>query len=250
MQKQKYGRIIMTTSPSGLYGNFGQTNYSAAKMALVGFANSLCIEGKKRNILVNTIAPVAETRMTADIMPAIGFLPKYVAPFVVYMCHESFQETGLIVETAGGYACKTRLQRTPGLQLRHYAGDNPSVESVSDSWDKICDFGDNATSDVLVNGTSQLAMRSIENLPEKPYSAYPTAAEKMMAFKKAPVNSSFSRADLILYALAVGASLPNDYQYLYEGHENFAALPTFAAILGMVKDVMGFFLKKVLCRVS
>lgn len=231
MQKHKYGRIIMTTSPSGLYGNFGQTNYSAAKMALVGFANSLSIEGKKKNILVNTIAPVAETRMTADIMPEVGFLPKFVAPFVLYMCHESFKETGIILESAGGYACRTRLHRTEGLQLRQYVSDNPTVECVAESWDRITNFGD--TSNFTVGGSSEVAMESISKLQEKPLPTNATAAEKMLAYVSPPNKTIVTRDQAILYSLAIGADLPGDFRYLYEGHEEFAAFPTFAAVVGM-----------------
>ncbi len=91
MREQNYGRIVVTTSSTGLYGNFGQTNYGAAKLSLVGFMNSLKLEGQKNNVHVNAIAPVAATRMTENIMPpqlAERLKPDYVTPGVVYLCSE------------------------------------------------------------------------------------------------------------------------------------------------------------------
>lgn len=126
MKDQKYGRIINTGSSSGLYGNFGQANYSAAKAGLHGFTQALAKEGGKYNILTNTIAPVAASRMTESVMPA-HFLeklkPKYVVPLgkikvlfeVAYLCHESCTENGSIFEVAAGYIAKLRWQRNHGV---------------------------------------------------------------------------------------------------------------------------------------
>ena len=89
MRAQNYGRIVVTTSSTGLYGNFGQTNYGAAKLSLVGFMNSLKLEGQKNNIHVNAISPVAGTRMTENLMPPEALkrlAPEYVTPGVVYLC--------------------------------------------------------------------------------------------------------------------------------------------------------------------
>ena len=106
MREKGYGRIVMTTSSSGLYGNFGQTNYGAAKLGIVGFANTLNLEGAKYNIKVNTIAPIAGSRLTAqvwreELMEAMK--PEYVAPLVAYLCSEECEETGFIYTVGGGY---------------------------------------------------------------------------------------------------------------------------------------------------
>lgn len=106
MREHGYGRIVMTTSSAGLYGNFGQTNYSAAKMGVVGLANTLKFEGAKYDIKVNTIAPVAGSRLTAQVMPdnlIQALKPEYVAPLVAYLCSDQCEETGYIYSVGGGY---------------------------------------------------------------------------------------------------------------------------------------------------
>ena len=115
MREKKFGRIIMTASAAGLYGNFGQANYSMAKLGLLGFANSLAIEGKGRDVLVNTIAPVAGSRMTATVMPpelVEAFKPEFVTPLVLLLCHESSIETGGIFEVGAGWVSKPPLVRS------------------------------------------------------------------------------------------------------------------------------------------
>lgn len=109
MKNQKYGRILMVTSAAGLYGNFGQTNYSAMKLALVGFANSLSIEGAKLGIKVNTIAPLAGSRMTETIMPpdfVKALKPEFVTPLVAYLTHEATEQTGGVFEVGAGWISK------------------------------------------------------------------------------------------------------------------------------------------------
>ena len=153
MREQNYGRIVVTTSSTGLYGNFGQTNYGAAKLALVGFMNSLKLEGQKNNIHVNAIAPVAATRMTENIIPAQfaeRLKPDYVTPGVVYLCSEE-APTGAILTAGGGAFALARLYETEGV----YLGEGGlSVEEVRDNWARIAD---EAGQKAYVNGGEQTA---------------------------------------------------------------------------------------------
>lgn len=138
MKEQNYGRLIMTTSASGLYGNFGQTNYGAAKLALVGFANTLKLEGEKSNIRTNCIAPVALTRMTDGLMPegtAEKLGPELVTPVVLYLCSED-APTGQVIEVGGGYISKVEIVEGLGV---HLSGEI-TPEDVAENFDRICDM--------------------------------------------------------------------------------------------------------------
>lgn len=138
MREQNFGRIIMTTSPSGLYGNFGQTNYGAAKMALVGFMNTLKIEGAKNNIHTNAVAPVAATRMTESLMPeeALKRLgPELVTPAVIFLCSED-APNGVILQAAGGRYSVACVVENEGIDL----GADATVEDIADNYDAIVDL--------------------------------------------------------------------------------------------------------------
>jgi len=135
MREQNFGRIVMTTSPSGLYGNFGQTNYGAAKMALVGFMNSLKIEGAKNNIYTNAVAPVAATRMTEALMPeeALKRLgPELVTPAVIFLCSDD-APNGVILQAAGGKYSVACIVENEGIDL----GADATVEDIADNYDAI-----------------------------------------------------------------------------------------------------------------
>ena len=135
---QQYGRIVVTTSSTGLYGNFGQTNYGAAKLSLVGFMNTLKLEGAKDNIKVNAICPVAGTRMTENLMPAnvLAMLkPEYVTPGVVYLVSDD-APTGVILTAAAGVFAAAQLVETDGVNLGHAA----TADDVAANWAKISDF--------------------------------------------------------------------------------------------------------------
>merc|ERR1740117_2090608 len=111
MREKNYGRIINTGSSAGIYGAFGQVNYSTAKLGLFGFTQALAKEGAKRNIRVNCIAPMAGTRMTATVMPAEAIealAPEYVAPFVAWLMHEECPDSGNLYEVGAGYIAKQR----------------------------------------------------------------------------------------------------------------------------------------------
>jgi NAD(P)-dependent dehydrogenase (short-subunit alcohol dehydrogenase family)/putative sterol carrier protein/acyl dehydratase len=142
MRENGYGRVVLTSSAAGLYGNFGQTNYSAAKMGLVGFMNTLKLEGEKHNIRVNTVAPVAGTRLTEDVLPPDLFeklTPEFVAPLVLYLCSDKCEENGMIFNAGMGYFNRVGIATGPGTVI----GDGtepPTLEDIHRNWDEINDF--------------------------------------------------------------------------------------------------------------
>jgi NAD(P)-dependent dehydrogenase (short-subunit alcohol dehydrogenase family) len=138
MRAQNYGRIVMTTSSSGMYGNFGQSNYGAAKMAVLGFMNTLVLEGGKNNIHVNALAPTAGTRMTEDLMPPemLGLLTaESVTAAALVLCDESAPTRTILCAGAGGYA-KAGMYETDGIFL---AQDEQSPEAIVAQWDELSD---------------------------------------------------------------------------------------------------------------
>ncbi|MDA0345135.1 MAG: SDR family NAD(P)-dependent oxidoreductase [Proteobacteria bacterium] len=142
MKEQEYGRIIMTSSSSGLFGNFGQTNYAAAKMGVVGLMNTLKLEGAKYNVHTNSIAPTATTRMTEHLFPAeFGeqLDPKYIIPAVVYLASEK-APNGEILEAGGGVVANTYVMETMGKFFG--TDENFTAEAVAESWAEIADTND------------------------------------------------------------------------------------------------------------
>ena len=164
MKAQGYGRIIVTTSSTGLYGNFGQTNYGAAKASLVGFMHSLKLEGAKDNIRVNAICPVAATRMTENLLPpAIQEMlkPEYVSPAISYLASED-APTGLILTAAAGVFAAARLEETDGVNLGHQA----TAEDIAAHFDQIADW---STAKAFGQGGEQNA-KFLARLQDKPAS--------------------------------------------------------------------------------
>jgi NAD(P)-dependent dehydrogenase (short-subunit alcohol dehydrogenase family) len=138
MREQKYGRIVMTTSSSGLYGNFGQSNYGAAKLALVGLMQTLSLEGEKYGIRVNCIAPTAATRMMEGILPAeqLDLLkPELVSPAVLALVSEAAPTRAILCAGAGGFEI-ANVTLTQGVYL---PGDPPSAEAILARWDELTD---------------------------------------------------------------------------------------------------------------
>jgi len=138
-REQGYGRIVVATSTSGLFGNFGQANYSAAKLGLVGLINTLAQEGAKYNIKANALAPIAATRMTEDILPPEVFkklTPEYVAPVVAYLCTEEVPDTASVFIVGGGKVQRAALFQNEGVTF----GEVPSVDDVAAHWSQIDDL--------------------------------------------------------------------------------------------------------------
>jgi NAD(P)-dependent dehydrogenase (short-subunit alcohol dehydrogenase family) len=138
MRDQNYGRIVMTTSTSGLFGNFGQTNYGAAKLGLVGLMNSLMLEGAKYNVFTNSIAPVAATRMTQGLMPEAALkrlAPELVTPAVVFLCSDQ-APNGVIMQAAGGRYFVAAIVQNQGVEL----GTEATADDISANFEKIVDL--------------------------------------------------------------------------------------------------------------
>jgi NAD(P)-dependent dehydrogenase (short-subunit alcohol dehydrogenase family) len=125
---------VCTASGAGIFGNFGQANYGAAKMGLVGFTRVLAVEGASKNIKANVIAPVAKTRMTEDLLGPLGdkVAPQYVSPIVTYLAHESCEATGRIFSVAGGRVAEIFIGEGAG-----YTDDHLSPESIAANWDQV-----------------------------------------------------------------------------------------------------------------
>lgn len=240
MRKQNYGKIIMTSSTSGVLGNFGQANYSAAKLGLVGLSNTLSIEGRKYNIHCNSIVPTAASRLTHGILPSDvmeALRPEYVAPYVVYLCHESCPETGGVFPIAGGWASQLRWQESAGAVLFGKGGSVPSPELVRDNWVQVTDW----------SGQKQPRTQGALNFPEllarleeaKASSMSESSADSMSSndivrqLKALESHFTYTFKNVILYALAVGVKFEEDFSHLkfvYERDDNFGVLPTFGVI--------------------
>lgn len=138
MREQKYGRIVMTTSSSGLYGNFGQSNYSAAKLGIVGFMQTLALEGAKYGVHVNCIAPTAATGMTEGILPEAQLKllrPEFVAPAVLALVADSAPTRTVLCAGAGGFEV-ANITITKGI---HIGGNPPSAEELEARWTEVVD---------------------------------------------------------------------------------------------------------------
>ena len=232
MRDAGYGRVVMTASAAGIYGNFGQANYSMAKLGLHGFAQTLAIEGGKKNVRVNTIAPIAGSRMTETVLPpdlVAALKPEYVSPLVALLAHESCEENGGLFEVGGGFIGKLRWERAGGALFRLSRPLTP--ENVSAKWSAITDFG-KATHPTSVTESMQPILGNLESAKGKGGNDLIDVDEALAAAPET-VQSRYDERDLALYAMGVGAGHdPMDTRelpYVYEmSGDGFKMVPTFA----------------------
>ena len=243
MREAGYGRIINVASSTGLYGNFGQANYGAAKMGILGLSSTLALEGARRGIRVNTISPIAASRMTADVMPPdllAALAPEAVAPLVAFLAHESCACTGRVFEAGAGWVAQVRWQRSAGAALppRH------SLEDIAAAWPAVVDFDDgkathpsstqSAFEPIMANvskhaasgdgvgqdiaGAADAAGASGKRPTSDPDLALPVLeggrtghsdavdVQKVLTTALPPTRARHDARDAMLYALSVGAS--------------------------------------------
>src|SRR6185295_11299327 len=198
--------------------NFGQANYSAAKLALVGLTQTLALEGDKKNVRCNVIAPIAGSRMTETVLPKElidALKPEYVSPLVVWLTHESCTENGGIFEVGGGYYGKLRWERTEGRIFK--LGREISPEKIQNAWEQITDFKKSthpknvteSLTPVLSNSTSQ-SKGGNEFID----------VDAALGFEMEAVESQYDERDMTLYALGVGAGQkPTDEKDLHLTYE-------------------------------
>ncbi|KAG0240030.1 hypothetical protein B0O80DRAFT_393324 [Mortierella sp. GBAus27b] len=237
-RKQKFGRIINTTSAAGLYGNFGQANYSAAKLALVGLTQTLALEGKRDNITCNVIAPMAASRMTETVLPPeilSSLKPEMVTPLVEYLCHEDSTESGSIFEVGAGYVGKLRWERTGGHGFPIDQALLP--EHVKEMWSKITDFDDGRTTHPTSTAESMEGiMANFENVGGSASGNTKVISddgkvdvEAAKALTFAAEEFQYKERDVILYNLGIGATR-KDLHLVYENSDAFGPVPTFGVI--------------------
>ncbi|MBL8954755.1 MAG: SDR family NAD(P)-dependent oxidoreductase [Myxococcaceae bacterium] len=233
MRDQGYGRVVFTTSAAGLYGNFGQANYSAAKLALVGLTQTLALEGDKKNVRCNVIAPIAGSRMTETVLPKElidALKPEYVSPLVAWLAHDSCTENGGIFEVGGGYFGKLRWERTEGRLFK--LGREISPEHIQNNWQKITSFEKSThPANVTESLTPVLSNSTTKSLGGNEF----IDVDQALGYQMEGIESSYDERDMTLYALGVGAGQkPTDERDLHLTYERnsdgFWTLPTYGVI--------------------
>ena len=231
MRDKGYGRIIMTTSAAGIYGNFGQANYCAAKLGILGLAHCLAVEGQSKGIQVNTIAPIAASRLTETIMPPelLAVLkPEAVSPLVAWLCHEDCTENKGLFEVGAGYIAKLRWERAQGYSFA--LGKSFDVDDVAGKWSRITDFTE-STHPASTTDSFGPILSNINNpsLGGNEFINLDVASKTELV-----LESSYDERDLALYALGVGAARnpldKEELHYVYELDGEFRALPTYGVM--------------------
>ncbi|MBS1124120.1 MAG: Oxidoreductase, short chain dehydrogenase/reductase family [Deltaproteobacteria bacterium] len=240
MRDAGYGRIINTASAAGIYGNFGQANYSTAKLGVHGFTQTLALEGKKRNIVVNTIAPIAGSRMTETVLPKElldALKPEYVSALVAKLAHEATEDTGGLYEVGGGFYAKLRWERSTGKTFR--LGRTISPEDIDSAWKDVTQF-DKTTHPESVAISLQPIMENVEAGPSKGGNEF-IDVDAALGYKYPEFQSSYDERDVSLYALGVGAAKDptdeGDLALVYEmSGKGMKVLPSFGVnpVIAMV----------------
>lgn len=238
-QKQKYGRIVTTASPNGLYGTIGQANYSTAKAAIIGFTKSLAIEGARANIQANCMAPRAGTAMTMTVWPqdlVDAMSPDFVTPVVGYLASEQCSDTGTLYETFGGFAAQQRWQRSYGVSFPNDREVLP--EAIVAKWKEITTFDSRATHPSSTQESFEQMMSNFSNIGGDSSGSSSedfVDAEDNDAIKAAKRGGphldefSYTERDVLLYNLGIGAKA-DELKWTFENADGFEALPTFGVI--------------------
>lgn len=214
MAAQNFGRIINITSTSGIYGNFGQTNYASAKAAILGLSKTLAIEGQKNNIKVNIVAPHAETAMTLTIFREEDknlYPPQLVAPLLVYLSLDEVELTGALFEAGGGWIGYTRWQRAKGAVSK---AEHIGPEFIADHIDDITNFDE----DTINPGSTTESLMAILDAVAN--------AEDEAEDEDDSEPWHYTDRDCILYNISVGAKV-NELKYVYENDPDFQVVPSF-----------------------
>ncbi|CAH6721387.1 peroxisomal hydratase-dehydrogenase-epimerase [[Candida] jaroonii] len=227
-RKQKFGRIINTASPAGLYGNFGQANYSAAKSGLIGFAETLAKEGDKYNIHANVIAPLARSRMTENILPEsvleqLG--PDKIAPLVLFLSHDESDANGQIFELAAGFYSQIRWQRSGGALFK--PGKDFTAELVGKKFEEIMDFDDSSKPELLKNTTPQM-LNDYNNLNK---------AARELSGNDLSGASAVSLKDKVVLITGAGAGLGRDYALFFAKYGAKVVVNDFADPSKVVEEI-------------
>ncbi|HTJ85398.1 MAG TPA: SDR family NAD(P)-dependent oxidoreductase [Polyangiaceae bacterium] len=244
MRDAKYGRIVMTASAAGIYGNFGQANYAMAKMGLIGFAQTLALEGKKNNVVVNTIAPIAASRLTETVLPPeiLAVLkPEVVSPLVAYLSHEKCQDSGGTYEVGGGFMAKLRWERSTGKTFSN--GRPITIEAVDKAWGDISGFA-KTTHPANIGESMQPVL---DNAQKKSRGGNELIdLDQAWGYEFPPVEASYTERDLALYALSVGAAEnpldASELNFVYEmSPGGFQGLPSYGAtctVTALIEAIM------------
>ncbi len=234
MLDQGYGRVINTASAAGIYGNFGQANYAMAKLGIHGFTQTLALEGRKKNVLVNTIAPIAGSRMTETVLPKElleALKPEYVSALVAKLVHEDTEDTGGLYEVGGGFYAKLRWERSAGKTFR--LGRDTSPEQIDEAWKAVTSF-DKTEHPGGIAESMQPIMANVEAGPSKGGNAL-IDVDAALGYTYPEFTSTYDERDVSLYALGVGAAQnpldERDLQLVYElSGKGMKVLPSFGVV--------------------